>query len=71
MFFAWSMQKFLELHNHSEGRCTGSMSTKNRTYKYNHGSDTRSTIVLRRFLQKLKISRTLFQVFGVPRCFMC
>jgi hypothetical protein len=70
MFFAWSLQKFLELYNHAEGNCTGSMSSKNRTYFYDRGGTARSTIALRRFLQKLKISRTMFQVFGALSCFM-
>ena len=64
MLFAWSLQKFLELQNHAEGNCTGSMSAKNRTYVYNRGVNARSTTALRRFLQKLKILRIMFQVFG-------
>lgn len=69
MFFAWSLQNFLELHNHPEIRCTGSMSAKNRTYVYSRGDETRSTTMLRpsRFLKKLKILRTMFQVFGALR----
>src|SRR2546421_6037113 len=64
MFLAWPLQKFLDLHSSSEGRCTGSMSTKNRTYAYSRGEQARNTITLRRFLRRLKIVRTMFQVFG-------
>jgi hypothetical protein len=64
MLLAWPLQNFLGLSDLPEGRCKGSVATKNRTYSYSRGEEARSTITLRRFLQKLKVVRMMFQVFG-------
>ena len=62
MLFASSLQRYLELDSLSEGK--RKVWRKINTYTYDRGENARSTTVLLRFLQKLKISRILFDLFG-------
>ena len=54
MLFGGSLRRYLQLDE-----CTG------KTYVYDRGEGARTTIALRRFLHKLKISRILFRIFGI------
>lgn len=54
MFFGTSLRRYLQLEE-----CKGNQ------FVYDRGDCARTTIALRRFLQKLKISRILFRIFGI------